>query len=109
MVGIFGSSHIESSRLFRCELVHDFIPPNACAASGISVVEFMLLSFHRCSSKAGLSLRVALMPSHSSVGYGCYNCCIILLVACGGINSSIARWSQGIYMIPHHPCALAYS
>src|ERR1700722_16635941 len=45
MVGIFGLSHIESSRWFRCELVHDFIPPNACAVSGICVVEFMLSSF----------------------------------------------------------------
>src|SRR5271169_3706962 len=45
MVVVFSSTHIEFSRFSRFELVHDFIPPNACAVSGISVVEVMLPSF----------------------------------------------------------------
>src|SRR5260370_21701499 len=45
MVGVFGSTHIEFSRFSGFELVHDFIPPNGWAVSGISVVEFMLSSF----------------------------------------------------------------
>jgi hypothetical protein len=46
MVGVFGSTDIEFSRFSSFELVYDFIPPNACAVSGISVVEELKVRCH---------------------------------------------------------------
>jgi hypothetical protein len=80
-------------------LVHDFIPPNACAASGISVVEFMLPSFPSLFFE-GWPVAESGVDAEPFFGR-LWLLQLLHHIACGGINSSIPRWSQGIYLNTH--------
>ena len=73
MVGVFGSTDIEFSRFSSFELVYDFIPPNACAVSGISVVEFMSSSFLSLFFDGWSVVESGVDAKLLFAAYGCYN------------------------------------